>query len=89
MGGYLLRRFLSVLPTLCGILLVTFLLLEALPGREMVLAGGSEKGPPSEAALEQVRRQYHLDEPAGKRFLSWALRVARWDLGKSVLDGPS
>ncbi len=87
MGGYLARRFLSVLPTLLGITLVTFLLLEALPGREMALGGMSERGLPSPRALEQVRKTYHLDEPAGSRYLAWLLRIVRWDLGESLLDG--
>jgi len=87
MGGYLLRRLLSVLPTLLGITLVTFLLLEALPGREMALLGGEDRGLPSSGALEEIRRAYHLDEPIGRRYLGWAFRVARWDLGESVLDG--
>ena len=87
MGGYLLRRLLSILPTLLGITLVTFLLLEALPGREVALLGVQERGLPSAGALAEVRRAYHLDEPIGRRYLEWVLRVARWDLGESVLDG--
>ena len=86
MGGYLLRRLLSILPTLLGITLVTFLLLEALPGREVALLGVQERGLPSAGALAEVRRAYHLDEPIGRRYLEWVLRVARWDLGESVLD---
>jgi peptide/nickel transport system permease protein len=89
MGGYLIRRLLSVLPTLLGITLVTFLLLEALPGREMALLGGEGRALPSPSALQQIRRTYHLDEPVGARYLAWLLRVARWDLGESLLDGRS
>ena len=87
MGGFLVRRLLSFIPTLLGIALVTFLLLEALPGREMALAGGLESSLPSPAAVQQVRKEYHLDDPVAWRFVEWVLRVARWDLGTSVLDG--
>ena len=87
MGGYLIRRVLSVIPTILGITLVTFFLLEALPGREMALVGATDQGLPSPAALEHARKSFHLDEPAGRRYLAWLLRVARWDLGESVLDG--
>jgi peptide/nickel transport system permease protein len=86
MGGFFLRRILSLLPTLVGITLVTFLLLEALPGRELLLSGATERGAASEKALEDVRREYHLDDPALERYLAWILRVARWDFGRSVLD---
>lgn len=87
MRGYLIRRVLSTVPTLLGITLVTFLLLELLPGREVALAGRQEGGLFTPEVLEQIRATYHLDEPAWRRYLSWVGRLCRWDLGRSLLDG--
>lgn len=87
MRAYFLRRLLSTVPTLIGITLVTFFLLELLPGREMALAGRREKGMPRPEVLEQIREEYGLDQPAPRRYLNWVLRLARGDLGESLLDG--
>ncbi|HEV8335917.1 MAG TPA: ABC transporter permease [Candidatus Polarisedimenticolia bacterium] len=86
MAGFLIRRILSVVPTLLGITLITFLLLEKLPGREMALVGSPGAGLPSVRALEEVRRAYHFDEPVPRRYARWVLRLARWDLGESMLE---
>src|SRR5213593_3543131 len=89
MRGYLARRLLSSLPTLLGITLVTFLLLEILPGREMVLAGRREGVLPTSAELSRIRTQFHFDEPVWRRYLQWLLLLCRRDLGRSLLDGRS
>ena len=86
MRGYLFRRILSVFPTLLGITLVTFLLLEILPGREMALSGAGESNLPSRETLVRLRQTYHLDEPILTRYGQWLLRLCRWDLGESLLD---
>jgi len=87
MRGYLIRRVLSAVPTLIGISLVTFCLLELLPGREMALAGAREGTPPSAETLARLRLIYHLDDPLPQRYLAWLLKFCRWDLGESLLDG--
>ncbi|MCI0658097.1 MAG: ABC transporter permease [Acidobacteria bacterium] len=86
MRGYLFRRILSVVPTLLGITLVTFLLLEILPGREMALSQASGANLPSRETLDRLRETYHLNEPIPTRYLHWLLRLCRWDLGESLLD---
>jgi peptide/nickel transport system permease protein len=86
MRGFLFRRILSVIPTLLGITLVTFLLLEILPGREMALSRAGEGNLPSRETLERLRQAYHLDEPIPSRYVQWLLRLCRWDLGESLLD---
>ncbi|MCI0410942.1 MAG: ABC transporter permease [Acidobacteria bacterium] len=86
MRGYLFRRILSVVPTLLGITLVTFLLLEILPGREMALSQASGANLPSRETLDRLRQTYHLNEPIPIRYFQWLLRLCRWDLGESLLD---
>ena len=86
MSGYLIRRFLGAFPTLLGITLLTFLLLEILPGREMALARPDSGRLPTVETLQRLRETYHLDEPVARRYLQWVLRICRWDLGDSLLD---
>src|SRR5262245_19806867 len=86
MRGYLFRRILSVVPALLGITLVTFLLLEILPGREMALSQASGTKLPSQETLDRLRETYHLNEPIPVRYFQWLLRLCRWDLGESLLD---
>jgi len=86
--GYLLRRAASTLPTLIGITLVTFLLMELLPGREVALAGAGPDGAAiSQATLAQLRDRYHLDDPLPKRYAAWLLSCLSFDFGTSLLDG--
>ena len=88
MIGYLIRRVVSTLPTILGITLVTFFLVELLPGREYALAGATPEGATiSPAALAQLRERYHLDEPLPARYLAWLRGFLRWDFGTSLLDG--
>ena len=88
MIGYLMRRAASTLPTILGITLITFLLVELLPGREYALAGATPEGATiSPTALAQLRERYHLDEPLPARYLAWLLAFLRWDFGTSLLDG--
>jgi len=86
MRGFLFRRVLSVVPTLLGITLVTFLLLEILPGKEMALARAGEGNLPSREMLDRLRETYHLDDPVTTRYFRWLIRLCRWDLGESLLD---
>ena len=86
MSGYLVRRVIGAFPTLLGITLLTFLLLEILPGREMALAHAYPGRLPSVETLQRLRETYHLDEPPARRYVQWLLRLCRWDLGESLLD---
>jgi peptide/nickel transport system permease protein len=88
MIGYLLRRAASTLPTILGITLVTFFLVELLPGREFALSGaGPEARAMSPAALAQLRARYHLEDPLPLRYGGWLVDFLRWDFGTSLLDG--
>jgi peptide/nickel transport system permease protein len=89
LAAFHLRRFLSAVPTLVGITLVTFFLLEALPGRDLALAGHREGSLAGAEEIRRLREVYRLDEPAWRRYLDWAVGLARWDPGKSLLDGRS
>ena len=81
---YLARRLLLAVPTLVGVLAVTFLLLFVAPGdpvQEMV-------GERADAAtIARLRRELRLDEPLPTQFAAYAGGVLRGDLGRSFITG--
>lgn len=80
MLGYALRRCLLVLPSLFGLLVVTFLLIRLVPADPAAALAGDN------ATAEQVaaiRAQYGLDQPLPVQFLRYLGEVARLDFGDS------
>ena len=78
MGPYVLRRVLSLIPVLWGVVTATFLLMHAIPGgpfdRERVV-------PP--AVQEAIARRYRLNDPLWRQYLDYLANLARLDLGPS------
>ncbi|MCV0403723.1 MAG: ABC transporter permease [Chloroflexi bacterium] len=81
---YVRRRLLQVIPSVVGILLVGFLLIELAPG-DPVLALAGESG--DEAFYADVRARFGLDRPVAERFATYATNVLRGDLGISYVQG--
>lgn len=82
MNQFILRRLLLAIPTLIGVLVVTFLLLYVAPGdpvQEMV----GERA--DSATIAQLRAELKLDEPVYKQFFHYAGAVLTGDLGKSYI----
>lgn len=77
---YLVRRLLQVVPTVAGIVLVTFLLVHLAPG-DPVDALASDGG--DEQYLDLVRQEYGLDRSLPRQFLSYGGKVLTGDLGES------
>ncbi len=85
MGRYLLRRLLLALVTFIGITLVTFAVVHLAPGDPASAADAD--GRMSVATYQQLRAQYHLDDPLATRYLRWAGDILRLDFGRSLKDG--
>jgi microcin C transport system permease protein len=99
---YVLKRFLLMLPTLLGVLLLTFVVIQFVPGGpvEQYLAearagtgSGAEGGLSYRGSqgvdpkrLEQVKALYGFDKPAHERFWQMLSQFARFDLGKSFFQ---
>ena len=79
---FLLRRLLLVLPTLFGVLVVSFLLLYVAPG-DPVQAMVGERA--DSATITRLRRELKLDQPLPVQFGHYAGKLARGDLGNSYI----
>jgi peptide/nickel transport system permease protein len=83
---FVLRRLLQVVPTVAGILLVSFLLVHIAPG-DPVLALAGENG--DAAYYASMRQRFGLDRPLLEQLATYAVRVASGDLGFSYVQGRS
>jgi oligopeptide transport system permease protein len=75
---FLVRRSLSLIPTVFLIVTCSFLIIRSAPGGPFA---GEHKLPPE--ILANIERQYHLDEPLWKQYLRYLGDFARADLGPS------
>ncbi|MCA0375077.1 MAG: ABC transporter permease [Gemmatimonadetes bacterium] len=79
-----LRRLLSTLPTLFGVLVVVFLLLYVAPG-DPVQAMVGERA--DAETIARLRSELKLDEPLPTQFAHYVAGIARGDLGRSYITG--
>jgi ABC-type dipeptide/oligopeptide/nickel transport system permease component len=82
MGRFLLRRTLLLIPTLLGVLVVTFLLLHVAPGDPIQAIAGDRA---DSLTIAQLRAELRLDDPLPKRFLAYAGGLFTGDLGTSYV----
>ncbi len=99
---YILKRLLLMIPTLFGVLLLTFVVIQFVPGGpvDQYLAearagqgAGAEGGSVYRGAqgvdpqrLEQIKALYGFDQPAHVRFVQMLGQFARFDLGTSFFQ---
>jgi microcin C transport system permease protein len=94
MRDYIFRRLLLLIPTLFGITLMTFVIINLAPGspveqkiQQMRFAadgtahGGA--GVVNEEIIESLRKQYGLDKPLLTRYGIWIKRIVTLDFGDS------
>lgn len=75
------RRLVQLLPTLFFVSVIIFSLQQLLPGDPALVMAGEERDP---AVIEQIRRQYRLDQPIPIQYLYWVKGVLTGDLGESM-----
>lgn len=95
---YFLRRLLLVIPTLFGISIACFCIMQAVPGgpveqavmRLRGVSGASEGGMSSAARskmtaeeINRIKAYYGFDQPIYVRYWRWLKKVARLDFGDS------
>jgi peptide/nickel transport system permease protein len=89
--AYLIRRFLLIIPSLLGISLITFVMLQFMPGNPALLRLQKLQGTMSstvntEAVIEQTKKMYGLDKPIWQQYGLWVWRMCRLDFGTSFKD---
>jgi peptide/nickel transport system permease protein len=77
-------RVLTALPSLVGVVIVTFLLARALPGDPAAYYAGSSATPDS---IAQIRASLGLDRPLIVQFADYVARLAHGDMGRSLTSG--
>jgi peptide/nickel transport system permease protein len=81
---YLLRRLLYAVPIALAVGFVCFMLVQIAPGDPINAIVPADA--PSEV-VEQVRRDYGLDQPLPVQFGLWLWKVVQGDLGRSLATG--
>src|SRR5262244_1225986 len=84
MLGMILKRMLVAVPSLIGVVIVTFLLTRALPGDPAAYFAGPAA---TKEAIEQIRVKLGLDQPLYVQFMRYVGDLARGDLGNSLTTG--
>lgn len=84
MLGSILRRLITVIPTLIGVIIVTFLLTRVLPGDPAVYFAGPAATPQS---IADIRKSLGLDKPLPEQFLRYVDDLAHGNLGNSLATG--
>src|SRR5829696_8667336 len=82
MAAFILRRLLLAVPTLIGVLVVTFLLLYVAPG-DPVQAMVGERA--DAETIARLRAELHLDDPLPEQFVRYVGGVLQGDLGTSYI----
>lgn len=77
-------RVLQAVPTLIGIVIVTFLLTRALPGDPAAYFAGAAATPES---IAEIRAKLGLDQPLPLQFLKYVQDLGTGNLGQSVSTG--
>lgn len=100
MKEYFVKRILLIFPTIFGITLITFLILQAVPGGPLEIEiskwratsensnihfKSSNNFEIPESALLELKKFYGFDKPIFERYLIWGKNVLTLNLGKSYV----
>ncbi|HYH01997.1 MAG TPA: ABC transporter permease subunit [Bacillota bacterium] len=99
MSAYFIKRLLLIIPTLFGITIACFLVMQMVPGgpveqamQRLKHSAQSESGAPSsgnmqtmmtQEELQNIKRYYGFDKPVLIRYFSWLQKLLHFDLGTS------
>jgi ABC-type dipeptide/oligopeptide/nickel transport system permease component len=84
MGRTIVKRLLSALPSIVGVVIVTFLLTRVLPGDTAAYYAGPAATP---TAIAEVRHKLGLDRSWPDQFASYVSGLAHGELGTSLSTG--
>jgi peptide/nickel transport system permease protein len=78
------KRLMMALPSLIGVIIVTFILTRALPGDPAAYFAGPAA---TKEAVEQVRAKLGLDRPLPIQFVGYVTDLAQGNFGTSLTTG--
>ncbi len=78
---FIIRRFLTAIPTLIIVTLMVFGIQRMLPGDPALIIAGEQRDP---EVIAFIRDKYRLDDPVPVQYLAWLGQVLRGDLGQSI-----
>src|ERR1051325_10802187 len=85
MTSYLIRRLLQLIPTLLGISIISFFLMQLAPGGPIDQMADLNPHVTPEMKT-RIRHDLGLDQPILVQYGHWLLRIARLDFGQSFTD---
>jgi len=77
---FVLRRLLVAIPVLIGVTLITFILVNVVPGDPVLMM--LEKRA-DQATIDRIRHQMGLDRPLPEQYLTFLVKACKGDLGES------
>jgi peptide/nickel transport system permease protein len=80
----IVRRLFSAIPSLLGVVLLTFVLTRMLPGDAAAYFAGPAATP---ASIEEIRHKLGLDRSPVEQFFAYLGDLTRGDLGQSLTSG--
>lgn len=83
MARFVLRRCALALPSLLGLLILTFVLIHLAPSDPAVAMAGDAA---TAEQIAQIRHQYGLDAPVWRQFLLYAWKAVHFDFGESAFS---
>jgi peptide/nickel transport system permease protein len=81
MLSYLVKRLLTLVPTVFFVTVIIFGLQQLLPGDAAIMLAGEDQDP---TVIAYLQKKMHLDEPLPVRYAYWIGGVLRGDLGESL-----
>jgi len=89
MLAYLAQRILLMVPTLFGISLITFIIIQLPPGDYLTtyMAELEAQGEAADEKIEFLREEYGLDQPMWRQYVVWLGGLLQGDFGQSFEFG--
>lgn len=83
---YSIKRILQTIPLLLGIILLTFMLMNLIPGNPIAVLLDEKMNP---EIVARLTKELHLNDPAHIKFLKYLKGLLRGDMGKSIMMNQS
>ena len=81
MAAFLAKRLLIAIPTIFGVTLVVFTVIQVTPGDPAAIAAGPVA---TDEQIEELRQRLGLDKPIIVQYFNWIGNAAQGDLGRSI-----